>query len=220
MNDVQNIENIAGLAEAPGVARAGVVLAATDPVPPSKRALDLVLVFLALPLILPLMLFIAVLIRIVSRGPVLFRQQRIGYRGNPFMIFKFRTMLVNADTTVHQAHLNQLMDMNIPMEKMDAQGDPRLIPFGRILRASGLDELPQIINVLMGDMSLVGPRPCLQYEYDKYEPWQKERFHTLPGLTGLWQVSGKNRTTFRQMMDLDIAYVRTHTRWLDRKSVV
>ena len=92
-----------------------------------------------------------------------------------------------------------------------------LIPFGRLLRAAGLDELPQLINVLRGEMSLVGPRPCLPGEYDRYLPWQRERFRTLPGLTGLWQVSGKNRTTFNEMIDFDIQYVRMQSAWLDLK---
>ena len=105
------------------------------------------------------------------------------------------------------------------MKKMDVHGDPRMIPGGRLLRVSGLDELPQIINVLQGDMSLVGPRPCIPYEYEKYLPWQRERFDTLPGLTGLWQVSGKNRTTFIEMMHLDIEYVRNKTLWLDLKII-
>jgi lipopolysaccharide/colanic/teichoic acid biosynthesis glycosyltransferase len=98
---------------------------------------------------------------------------------------------------------------------MDSQGDTRLIPLGRLLRASGLDELPQILNVLAGQMSLVGPRPCLPYEYEMYSPVQKQRFNTLPGLTGLWQVSGKNETTFSEMMALDLAYVEKRTVWLD-----
>jgi lipopolysaccharide/colanic/teichoic acid biosynthesis glycosyltransferase len=103
------------------------------------------------------------------------------------------------------------------MVKMDSRGDSRLIPGGWILRASGLDELPQVINVLRGEMSMVGPRPCLPYEYDRYLPWQRDRFAAVPGLTGLWQVSGKNRTTFEEMIRLDIEYARRQSWWLDLK---
>lgn len=195
--------------------REGALLADSREIPRWKRALDITLILLALPLLLPVMLFIAVLIYIVSDGPVLFRQERVGYRGRRFRCFKFRTMVVGDNTAVHQGHLQQLMSTNRPMVKMDAQGDPRIIPCGLPLRSSGLDELPQIINVLRGDMSLVGPRPCVAYEYEKYLPWQKERFNTLPGLTGLWQVSGKNKTTFEEMIQLDIRYVRTKSPWLD-----
>lgn len=189
-------------------------------VPRWKRALDITLILAASPLLLPLMLFIAVLIRIVSSGPSLFKQERVGYLGRRFMCFKFRTMFVGADTAIHQGHLNHLMGSDLPMVKMDAQGDPRLIPFGIFLRSSGLDELPQILNVLRGEMSLIGPRPCLPYEYDKYVSWQRERFDTLPGLTGLWQVSGKNRTTFVEMIQLDIDYARNKTFWLDIKIIL
>jgi lipopolysaccharide/colanic/teichoic acid biosynthesis glycosyltransferase len=109
------------------------------------------------------------------------------------------------------------MATNEPMTKLDSRGDTRLIPFGRLLRAAGLDELPQLINVLRGEMSLVGPRPCLPSEYDRHLPWQRDRFRTLPGLTGLWQVSGKNQTTFSEMIDLDMQYVRTQSPLLDLK---
>ena len=184
-----------------------------------KLTLDFLLILLALPFLIPLALFIVLLIRSVSAGPVLFRQERIGYRGGRFMCFKFRTMFVDADTTTHQGHLNQLMNSNTPMLKMDSKRDPRIIPFGWLLRASGLDELPQLINVLRGEMSLVGPRPCLPYEYDRYLPWQKERFGTVPGLTGLWQVSGKNKTTFVEMIQLDIKYAKGKTLWWDLKII-
>jgi len=185
-----------------------------------KRALDILLILLALPFLIPLALFIALLIRSVSTGPVLFRQQRVGYLGRRFMCFKFRTMFIDADTTMHQGHLHHLMNSNTPMVKMDSRGDPRIIPFGLFLRASGLDELPQLINVLRGEMSLVGPRPCLPYEYDKYLPWQKERFGTVPGLTGLWQVSGKNKTTFVEMIQLDIKYAKNKTLWWDLEIIL
>ncbi len=192
------------------------------PIPPIsiprwKRLLDVSVFLLATPILLPLMMAVAILVRIVSEGPILFRQERVGYLGQRFMCFKFRTMFVNADTTVHQGHLDHLMDSDTPLVKMDAKGDPRIIPFGKLLRATGLDELPQLINVLRGEMSLVGPRPCLPYEYNKYQRWHKERFNTLPGLTGLWQVGGKNKTTFTEMICLDIRYARTKTLWLDLK---
>ncbi|MGB7769549.1 MAG: sugar transferase [Verrucomicrobiia bacterium] len=189
-------------------------------IPRWKRILDVSIVLLVLPLVVPLAAFVAVLIRLVSAGPVLFKQDRVGYLGRRFMCFKFRTMFVGADAAMHQGHLHRLMDSNTPMTKMDSQGDPRIIPFGRLLRSSGLDELPQLINVLRGEMSLVGPRPCLPYEYEKYLPWQRERFSTLPGLTGLWQVSGKNRTTFVEMIQLDIKYARAKSVWQDLEIVL
>lgn len=185
-----------------------------------KRTLDVLLILLALPFLIPLALLLALLIRSGSRGPVLFKQERIGYRGRRFLCFKFRTMVVDADTAAHQGHLLQLMNSNIPMAKMDSEGDPRIISFGVLLRASGLDELPQLINVLRGEMSLVGPRPCLPYEYEQYLPWQRERFETMPGLTGLWQVSGKNKTTFVEMVVLDIMYAKHKTLWWDLKIIM
>jgi lipopolysaccharide/colanic/teichoic acid biosynthesis glycosyltransferase len=185
-----------------------------------KRALDVSLILLALPVLIPLALLIAIIIRLVSKGPILFQQERIGYLGGKFMCLKFRTMFVGADTVSHQGHLHQLINSDAPMMKMDSHGDSRIILFGRWLRSSGLDELPQLINVFRGEMSLVGPRPCLPYESEKYLPWQKERFNAVPGLTGLWQVSGKNRTTFAQMMRLDIEYARNKSLWLDLKIIL
>ena len=185
-----------------------------------KRALDVVAILMALPLLLPLAVVIGLLIRLVSTGPILFKQERVGYRGSRFMCLKFRTMFCGAETVTHQGHLQQLMHSNVPMTKMDAKGDARIIPFGKLLRSSGLDELPQLLNVLKSEMSLVGPRPCLPYEAAKYLPWQLERFNAAPGLTGLWQVSGKNRTTFTRMIQLDIEYARTKNLFLDLKIIV
>lgn len=122
------------------------------------------------------------------------------------MILKFRSMRVNAETRSHEGYLDQLITANRPMTKMDDLGDSRLIPGGRILRATGLDELPQLFNVIRGDMSLVGPRPCTLNEFAKYQPWQKARVNAPPGLTGFWQVSGKNKTTFSEMIAMDIIY--------------
>ena len=184
-----------------------------------KRALDVAVILMALPLLLPLVIGIGILIRLVSTGPVLFKQERVGHRGGRFMCLKFRTMFCGAETGTHQGHLQQLMDSNVPMTKMDAKGDSRIIPLGKLLRASGLDELPQLVNVLKGEMSLVGPRPCLPYEAANYLPWQMERFSAVPGLTGLWQVNGKNRTTFTRMIQLDIEYARTKNLLLDIKII-
>jgi lipopolysaccharide/colanic/teichoic acid biosynthesis glycosyltransferase len=180
-----------------------------------KHTLDALLILLALPFLIPLTLLIALLIRSGSSGPILFNQERVGYLGRRFRCFKFRTMVAGTDTVAHQEHMYQLINSNSPMVKMDSRRDPRIIPFGMFLRASGLDELPQLINVLRREMSLVGPRPCLPYEFDHYLPWQKERFETLPGLTGYWQISGKNRTTFVEMTQLDIHYARNKSLSLD-----
>jgi lipopolysaccharide/colanic/teichoic acid biosynthesis glycosyltransferase len=181
-----------------------------------KRGLDLFCLLVALPTLLPLMIGIALLIKLVSPGPIFFMQDRIGYRGSRFRMYKFRTMRANAETNSHQQHLKTLIDSNEPMTKMD---DPRIIPFGRILRSSGLDELPQLINVFKGEMSLVGPRPCTLFEYEQFQPWHKQRFKALPGLTGLWQVSGKNRTTFSEMIELDIRYATKWSLWMDLRII-
>jgi lipopolysaccharide/colanic/teichoic acid biosynthesis glycosyltransferase len=184
-------------------------------VPRWKRVLDISCALVAIPSLLPMMLVIAVLIKVCSRGPVIFKQKRVGLLGKQFTLYKFRTMIADADTAAHEKHVAALIKNNTALTKLDARGDSRLIPFGRIIRAAGLDELPQLINVLRGEMSLVGPRPCLPSEYDCCLPQQWERFRTLPGLTGLWQVSGKNRTTFNEMIDCDIQYVRKQSLWLD-----
>lgn len=188
------------------------------PFPKWKRAMDIVLSLLLLVLVSPLMFAIAVLIKVVSpRGKILFRQERVGFLGNRFTCFKFRSMHEHSEEAVHQRHLQHLMKADVPMTKLDACKDPRVIPLGKLLRASGLDELPQLLNVLRGDMSLIGPRPCLHYEYKGFLRWHRMRFNTMPGLTGLWQVSGKNRTTFTQMMRLDVAYAQRRSLARDLK---
>ncbi len=186
-------------------------------VPAWKAGLDLTCVLLLLPLWGPLMLLLMLLTRIASPGPIFYRQKRVGLGGKQFSIWKFRTMKVSAETQGHERYFEELIRTNCVMTKLDTRGDPRLAPFGRILRASGLDELPQIFNVLCGDMSLVGPRPCLPNEFANYELWQRERVNALPGLTGLWQVSGKNKTTFNEMIRMDLAYLNKMSLLLDLK---
>ena len=181
-----------------------------------KRMLDLACCLPAMPLLGLCTAVMVVVTKTCARGPIFFRQERVGQGGQRFFLYKFRTMTVGADTSVHQAYFSQLMTSAVPMQKMDARRDARLIPGGWLLRASGFDELPQIVNILRGEMSLVGPRPCLPYEYERYLPWQRRRFDATPGLTGLWQVSGKNRTTFDRMMHLDITYSRRKSFWLDQ----
>ena len=183
--------------------------------PAWKRGFDFFILLVTSPVWLPIGVGVALAIKIGSRGPIFFRQERVGYRGRSFTCFKFRTMKPNAKTDTHRIHVKDLITSSAPMTKLDSGKDDRLIPAGNWIRAAGLDELPQIINILRGDMSIVGPRPCISYEYDLYEPWQRRRSDAPPGLTGLWQVSGKNRTTFDQMIRFDIEYARRMSLWLD-----
>ena len=158
--------------------------------------------------------------------PVLFEQERIQCLGKMFRMLKFRTMKVNTDISVHKQHLAALIksanndnpELKKPMVKLDS--DPRIIPLGKYLRKMCLDEIPQLINVLKGEMSLVGPRPPLAYEVEEYPQWYYGRFNTIPGMTGLWQVSGKNRLTFDEMVRLDIQYARECSFWLDTKIIL
>jgi lipopolysaccharide/colanic/teichoic acid biosynthesis glycosyltransferase len=182
-----------------------------------KSALDIICILLSLPVWLPLMILLMLVTRIASRGPIFYRQERIGFGGRHFFIWKFRTMKLSAKTEAHERHLEKLIRIDCPMTKLDAYGDPRLAPFGRMLRASGLDELPQIFNVLCGEMSLVGPRPCTPNEFAHYQPWQRERVNGLPGLTGYWQVNGKNKTTFNEMIAMDLFYLKNMSILLDLK---
>lgn len=182
-----------------------------------KRLIDIGSSLLGIILLLPGFLIFAAFIKVVSPGPVFFKQQRIGYLGRPFWLWKLRTMKVNADSQVHKRHLKKLIHSSQYMEKLDDDGDPRIIFMGGWIRSLGLDELPQLINVLRGEMSLVGPRPCLPYELDEYQPWQLKRLEAMPGLTGLWQVNGKNKTTFTEMVRFDIRYHQHRGLMLDLK---
>lgn len=185
-----------------------------------KRAFDITASLGALVLLSPIFLLIALLIKSVSRGPIFFTQKRIGHLGKHFTMYKFRTLFVDADSAIHENYYRKLMEDENPMLKLDICGDPRIIPCGKILRQTGLDELPQLVNVLRGEMSLVGHRPCLPYEVEKYRLWQTRRFDAVPGLTGLWQVNGKNRTTFKEMIRMDIEYAQQRSFWLDLKIIL
>jgi lipopolysaccharide/colanic/teichoic acid biosynthesis glycosyltransferase len=192
-------------------------------IPLWKRGLDLFGSIIGLIFLSPLFFIIALIIKVVSPGPVFFKQERIGYGGKAFSLIKFRTMELNTKTEIHQNYCAELIngdceDQNSdrPMIKLD-DADPNIIPFGKIIRKACLDELPQFINVLCGDMSLVGPRPPIPYEVQEYLHWHKGRFDAIPGMTGLWQVSGKNQLSFKEMVRLDIRYSRNLTLFLDLK---
>jgi exopolysaccharide production protein ExoY len=186
-----------------------------SPLPWWKRSIDVAIAVTALPVLAACTAIVSIPIWLTSPGPVFFRQQRVGRQGQLFFLYKFRTMRVGADISVHQAHVASLLRSNRPMQKMDARRDTRLLPGAWLLRASGLDELPQIINILRGEMSVVGPRPCTPYEFSQYTPAARLRCRAVPGLTGLWQVSGKNKTTFDAMIRLDLAYFDNISPWLD-----
>lgn len=178
-----------------------------------KRLLDVVIAASLLILLSPLMLLIALAIRLTSGAPVLFRWQVVGENGRPFIGYKFRTMVVGADRIKEELlHLNEMNGG--PVFKM--KDDPRITPIGRFLRKYSLDELPQLWSVLKGDMSLVGPRPPLQYEYDRFTDWQKKKLATKPGMTSLWQVKGKPQD-FDEWVRLDLEYIERWSLWLDFK---
>lgn len=182
-----------------------------------KRSMDIIGSAIGLLILSPLLLFVAVMIKLVSHGPIFFAQERIGKSRRIFKLLKFRSMKVDNDVAVHREYLKELINGDgngdKPMVKMES--DDRIFPFGRFIRKTCLDELPQLINVFKGDMSLVGPRPCIPYEAEDYLRWHARRFDITPGMTGLWQVSGKNRTTFKEMIRLDIKYAVELTFWLD-----
>ena len=177
-----------------------------------KRALDVALACALLAITSPVWLALAVAIKLTSRGPVLFRQQRLGLNEVPFTMLKFRSMHFGAPETAHEAFVTSMITAAPTMSAINGihklQQDPRITPVGRWIRRTSLDELPQLINVLRGDMSIVGPRPPLAYEVARYEAWQRERLSVRPGITGLWQVSGRNRLSYVEMCKVDVRYVR------------
>jgi len=183
-------------------------------IPAWKRLMDILGSILGLILFAPVFLLIPLIIKIVSAGPVFFKQERIGFGGKKFIFLKFRTMKINCDPSVHRQYYARLInvyktgdDSAECMLKLDSH-DPQIILFGKLLRKTYLDELPQLVNVLRGEMSLVGPRPPIPYEVAEYSRWHNGRFDAVPGMTGLWQVSGKNSLSFKKMVRLDIRYSR------------
>ena len=171
--------------------------------PPVKRGIDIAVAGLALLCLWPVLILIAILIRLTSRGPALFRQDRAGLGGSPFVLLKFRSM--REDAELRRRELEHRNEMDGPIFKM--RQDPRITHIGRFLRRSSLDELPQLLNVLLGHMSLVGPRPLPLDEAKRLAPEHQRRHTVRPGLTGLWQVSGRNELPYARMMELDLDYV-------------
>lgn len=192
-------------------------------IPVWKRAIDITGSLFGLIILFPLIVIQFLYVRIVSPGPIFFKQERIGKLGRKFFFYKFRTMDVNADNSEHCQYLKELIKGDTetgsdkPMKKLDLDDDPRIIRGARFLRKLYIDELPQLINVFRGEMSLVGPRPCIPYEAEEYLRWHKKRFYITPGMTGLWQVNGKNKLTFKEMIRLDIKYEKEYSFWLDMK---
>jgi exopolysaccharide biosynthesis polyprenyl glycosylphosphotransferase len=178
-----------------------------------RRCADVLLALLLLVVLSPVFAIVALLVKLTSHGPVLFRQPRCGLHGRPFTFLKFRSMQVDAEE--RKPALAPFNEMDGPAFKMT--NDPRVTPIGRFLRRTSLDELPQLWNILKGDMSFVGPRPAVIEEVRQYEPWQRRRLSMKPGLTCLWQVSGRNELTFEEWMRLDLEYIDNWSLWLDIK---
>jgi len=190
-----------------------------------KRAIDIAGSLFAMLMFLPIFVTLAILVKLTSRGPVFYRQKRVGQGGKLFDFYKFRSMYVNNDSGVHRDYVTQLIqgakNMQQPNGMYKLANDPRVTRLGRFLRRTSLDELPQFLNVLSGDMSLVGPRPPISYEFDHYCTWHRRRvLEVKPGLTGLWQVKGRSRTTFDEMVRMDLHYARTRSLWMDIKIIL
>ena len=179
----------------------------------TKRVMDVLLASLFMGVFCVPILFISFLIRLTSPGPILYGHQRMGFGGRPFSFLKFRTMVQNADDLLHE--LKAKSDRGGPVFKM--KKDPRITAIGRYLRRYSIDELPQLINVLKGEMSLVGPRPQVLWETESYSEWARKRLNVLPGITGLWQVSGRAELTFEEMIEMDIYYIEHWSPGLDIK---
>ncbi len=191
-----------------------------------KRSIDIAGSLFALVLASPFLIVIAAIIKLTSKGPVLFRQERVGQHGRKFMFLKFRSMYFANDHTIHQEYVKRLIAGTTELEQETGKkpevykltNDPRITPFGRFLRKTSLDEVPQFLNVLSGSMSLVGPRPPVPYEFECYEMWHRQRLVAVkPGITGQWQVGGRSRTTFDEMVRMDLQYSSSWTVWGDIK---
>jgi exopolysaccharide biosynthesis polyprenyl glycosylphosphotransferase len=184
---------------------------------------DVAVASLSLLILSPILLVIAILVKRSGPGPVLFCQQRIGKDGTPFNFYKFRSMVNNSDDAIHRQFAAMFINggdiptANSSVFKMT--DDPRITRIGKWLRKTSMDELPQLLNILKGEMSIVGPRPPIAYELDHYQPWHYERLRVSPGLTGLWQVSGRSNVPFEEMVRLDIHYINNWTLWNDLKII-
>jgi lipopolysaccharide/colanic/teichoic acid biosynthesis glycosyltransferase len=191
-----------------------------------KRLMDIVGSVVALILCLPVLVIIALAVKLTSKGPILFRQERLGRYGKKFTFLKFRSMHVDSDHKIHEDYVTRFI-LGVPGAGQTAgnhqklyklTADPRITRVGRLLRNTSLDEIPQFLNVLLGEMSLVGPRPPVIYEFERYDLWHKQRLLAAkPGITGLWQVDGRSRVKFDEMVRLDIRYARSWSLWLDIK---
>jgi lipopolysaccharide/colanic/teichoic acid biosynthesis glycosyltransferase len=181
----------------------------------AKRAVDIVVAAAGLAVLAPLLACIAILIRLDSPGPALYRQRRVGRGGVPFTMWKFRSMYDGSSQSIHHQASDDWFGERSHGNRYKADADPRVTPVGRYLRRTSVDELPQLWNVLVGDMSLVGPRPVMEYERCRFEPTHFQREVVRPGITGLWQVSGRDRLSARQMLELDVRYVRDRSFWFD-----
>ena len=189
----------------------------------AKRVFDTLAVIVGLIFIAPLLAFVALLIKLDSPGPILYQQERIGENGRVFAMFKFRSMRVNSDHALHKTHVARLIAENLTPQKLNPNGngslklkaDPRVTRVGAWIRKTSIDELPQLFNVLRGEMSLVGPRPPIAYEVELYQDWHRRRFEAIPGITGLWQVRGRNLVSFDEMVRMDIEYIQRQSFWLD-----
>jgi lipopolysaccharide/colanic/teichoic acid biosynthesis glycosyltransferase len=190
-----------------------------------KNVLDIVIGVVMVVVFSPVLLIIALAIKLDSPGPAIFKQKRIGKDGRPFTVWKFRSMSVNADDRPHREALQKLAQGE-PAATVDGQGffkpvdDPRVTRLGKFLRATGLDELPQVINLLRREMSVVGPRPAIPYELDMYKDWYHRRLAVRPGITGLWQVKRHDTQNFDDVMRLDLEYIDSFSIWLDLRIIL